>query len=89
MIIEGLLTVIYKFLSVALSVVNVPAMPDDYAGTMEKFLAIFDSGFSFFALVFPINVLPFFIILIVLVSVEKLVPLIVWIIRKIPLAGMS
>lgn len=89
MIIELMLQLIYIVLNNALSLINVPSMPDDYSKMLSEFLKILDSGANFFSLVFPINITPFFVIVIVLVSVEKVVPFIVWIIRKIPLAGIS
>lgn len=89
MIIELMLQLIYIVLNNVLSLINVPSMPDDYSMMLSEFLKILDSGANFFSLVFPINITPFFVIVIVLVSVEKVVPFIVWIIRKIPLAGIS
>lgn len=89
MIIELLLQLIYVVLSNAFSLINVPGMPDEYSNMLSEFIEILDTGASFFSLVFPVNITPFFVIVIVLVSVEKIVPFVVWIIRKIPLAGMS
>lgn len=83
MIIEGLLNLLYKFLSFVLGIIPFPATPEDIQANLDSFLEILDYAQTFLPLVFPVNMMPYLIITISLWTIDHLYRPIKWIINKI------
>lgn len=91
MIIEALLNGIYIVLSNVFSNFNIPDIPD---GMTEQILSFFSDTLSYagslISLFIPWSqVKIFFPILIVILAVEEIYKLVMWVLRKIPMLGIS
>lgn len=89
MIIELLMNLVKSIISLVLSPFNIPGIPDDISSSVETFFGYFDTCASFIALVFPINLVPFFAIFIAIYSWDNIYPMVMWILRKIPFLGIE
>lgn len=91
MIIEALLNAIYAVLNVAFTPINIPGMPD---GMSEQITGFFNDTLNYagslISLFIPWSqVKIFFPILIVILSAEEIYKLVMWVLRKIPMLGIS
>lgn len=89
MILEGLMKMMFSFFSFILKPIHIPSAPEDIATSMPKFLEYLEYGVSFFNLVIPVNILPFFVVFLVMFSWNKLYPVIMWVLKKIPFLGIE
>lgn len=89
MIIKALLDLYFNMISLAFLPFNIPAAPEDFALALPQFLEYLEAGTSFFALVLPINIRPFFLIFSAIWGFRQGYHIIMWVLRKIPLAGME
>ena len=89
MIISTLMDSFYLMIHLFLLPFNVPGAPDDLANALPQFLEYIEAGKSFFNLVLPINIRPFFLIFSAIFSVRHGYLLLMWILRKIPLLNMK
>ena len=53
MIIEVLMNLVYNLISLLMSPVNIPGLPEDVTQSMDTFISYLDYGSSFFAFPFP------------------------------------
>ena len=83
MIIEALLSALYRLLHLILSPINIPQAPPEMAAAFENFNDILQSANSLLALVIPVNIMPFLTISLVLFGVEHGYKPLMWIFNKI------
>lgn len=91
MIIETLLNAIFSIFEKVFSVINIPGMPD---GMSEQVVGFFNDVLSYagslISLFIPwAQVKIFFPILIVILSSEEIYKLVMWVLKKIPMLGIS
>lgn len=89
MIIEGLLELIFKLLNAVISLFNVPQAPDDFLNAVPKFLEILSLSETLIGFVFPIKIMPFLTLTLIIMAVEHGYPFIMWVLRKIPFLGIE
>ena len=90
MIIEELLTVLFNIFSKLTSGINIPPLPDDIVFYIDKVSEYFDSGLSILAVFTPLDYLLILVGIIVAVDVAiSIYHLVMWILKKIPMAGIS
>ena len=91
MIIESLLSAIFNLFSAVFGGINIPGMPDGMEDTVVGFLgqALNYAG-GLISLFLPWSqVRVFFPILIVILASEEIYKLVMWVLRKIPMLGIS
>lgn len=91
MIIESLLNAIFSVFQTLFSGINIPGMPD---GMSEQVVSFFNNTLNYagslISLFIPWSqVKIFFPILIVILSSEEIYKLVMWVLRKIPMLGIS
>lgn len=91
MIIESLLNAIFAVFEKVFAVINIPGMPDGMENTVVEFLrSALNYAGSLISLFLPWSqVKVFFPILIVILSSEEIYKLVMWVLRKIPMLGIS
>lgn len=91
MIIESLLNAIFTLLDGAFSGINIPAMPEGMpAEIVEWFSTILNLAGSMITLIIPWSQIKlFFPILVVVLASEEIYKIVMWIVRKIPMLGIS
>ena len=89
MIIEALLGLVYKLMSLLISSFNVPAAPQEFIDAIPQFFGYLKSAQSLIALVFPIELAPFLTVTLIILAVDHGYPFIMWILRKIPFLGIE
>lgn len=91
MIVESLLNSIYTVLNAVFSVINIPGMPDgmpdQVVGFVSDTLGYVGSLVSLFVPWSQVKV--FFPILIVILASEEIYKLVMWVLKKIPMLGIS
>ena len=88
MIIEGLMTIVKSLLSI-LFVFEIPGLPAEFDEAFDVFIGLFEYGTGLFALYFPISITGFVTIWVAIQVFKKVYPLIMWILRKIPMLGIE
>lgn len=91
MIIESLLNAIFSVFESLFSAINIPGMPE---GMSEQVVSFFNNTLNYagslISLFIPWSqVKIFFPILIVILSSEEIYKLVMWVLRKIPMLGIS
>ena len=91
MIIESLLNAIFSVFETLFSSINIPGMPE---GMFEQVVSFFNNTLNYagslISLFIPWSqVKIFFPILIVILSSEEIYKLVMWVLRKIPMLGIS
>ena len=93
MILKFLLDIIFDFLSNFLNMiipVGIPALSDDVMEKMYSYLDLFDYAAGFITFFIPPDAFRFgFKAVVLLFSVEKLYPVLMWLLRKIPFLNIS
>ena len=89
MIIEGLLNAIYNLLDSILSGLDIPGLPESTSLAIIQFFGYFEYADSLVNLVFPIDMNIYFNIFFAIFGFEHLYPVIMWILRKIPMLGIE
>lgn len=91
MIIETICNLFIKFFTSLLSFINIPQIPDDVMNNVNSTIdTIIEKGSQLIDLFIPYNIAK--ILLLIVITVEVVIILyhfIMWVIRKIPMAGMS
>lgn len=88
MIVEGLMTIV-KSLLLILLVFELPGLPDEFNEAFEVFIGLFEYGTGLFALYFPVSIAGFVTIWVAIQIFKKVYPLIMWVLRKIPMLGIK
>lgn len=91
MIIESLLNAIFSVFEKVFSVINIPGMPD---GMSEQVVGFFNDVLNYAGSLISLfvpwsQVKIFFPILIVILSSEEIYKLVMWVLKKIPMLGIS
>lgn len=91
MIIEALLNAIFAVLNAAFSPINIPGLPDGMSAQITGFVSdMLNYAGSLISLFIPWSqVKIFFPILIVILAAEDIYKLVMWVLRKIPMLGIS
>ena len=90
MIIESLLEAIFALLQVIFSPIALPALPDVVADVLEQFKSIIVGGIGFLSVFVDFDVVKVLIpIVIVIANFDKIWPLIMFVLRKIPFLGIE
>lgn len=91
MIIETLLNAIFSIFEKVFSVINIPGMPDGMSDQVVSFFSdTLNYAGSLISLFVPWSqVKVFFPILIVILSSEEIYKLVMWVLKKIPMLGIS
>jgi hypothetical protein len=91
MIIETLLNTIFSIFEKVFSVINIPGMPDGMSEQVVNFFSdTLNYAGSLISLFVPWSqVKVFFPILIVILSSEEIYKLVMWVLKKIPMLGIS
>ena len=90
MIIENLLTFLFSVFSKLTSGINIPPLPDDIMFYFDKVSEYFDSGLSILAVFTPLDYLLILLGIVVAVDVAiGIYHVVMWILKKIPMAGIS
>lgn len=88
MIIEGLMTIVKSLLSI-LFVFNIPGLPEEFNEAFNVFIGLFEYGIGLFALYFPISITGFVTVWVAVQVFKKVYPLIMWVLRKIPMLNIN
>lgn len=91
MIIETLLNAIFSIFEKVFSVINIPGMPD---GMSEQVVSFFSDTLNYAGSLISLfvpwsQVKVFFPILIVILSSEEIYKIVMWVLKKIPMLGIS
>lgn len=89
MIVETLMNLVKGIISLVMRPFNIPGIPDDVLSSIDTFIGYFDTCSSFIGLVFPVNLVPFFVIFIAIYSWDNIYPMVMWVLRKIPFLGIE
>lgn len=91
MIIESLLNAIFSVFETVFSVVNIPSMPDGMSDSIIGMISdLLNYSSCLISLFIPwAQVRVFFPILVVILSSEEIYKLVMWVLRKIPMLGIS
>lgn len=90
MIIEGLLNVLYNVFSALTSAINIPAMPADVSTYLTQFVSYIKVGLQILAVYTPLSyLLTLFGIVVAIELGLKIYHFVMWVIKKIPMLGVS
>lgn len=90
MIIEGLLNVLYNVFSALTSAIDIPAMPADVSSYINTFTSYIKTGLQILAVYTPLQyMLTLFGIVIAIELGLKIYHFVMWVIKKIPMLGVS
>lgn len=91
MIIESLCNLIYKVVTTLLNWVNIPSLGSDFLSSFNTVLTLaLTNARGIISLFIPWRIVQIGIpIVLVVVSVRVLYPLVMWVLRKIPVAAIS
>ena len=89
MIISGLLNGIYNLLNSVLSGLDIPGLPEEANSAIFDFFNLLSSGKHLINFIIPIDLTPYFTLYFAIFGFEHLYPVIMWILRKIPMLGIK
>ncbi len=90
MIIEGLLNILYNVFSALTSAINIPSMPADVSSYISTFTSYIKTGLQILAVYTPLQyLLTLFGIVIAIELGLKIYHFVMWVIKKIPMLGVS
>lgn len=90
MIIEALMQVVYRLFAILTTPINIPSLPDGVKTIMSDVLGYLETGMALLANYTDLEYLLVLFGLIIAVDVGILLyKLVMWILRKIPMLGMS
>lgn len=89
MILQSLLTVLFDFVHFVFDLFpNLPQVPTEFSNSVDKFLDVIFDGLGLFTVfVRPITVTLIVPIVILLINFDKVVSIVLWIVKKIPFLG--
>lgn len=88
MIVEGLMNIIKSLLSILL-VFNIPGLPAEFNEAFNVFIGIFEYGTGLLGLYFPVSITGFVTVWVAIQVFKKVYPLIMWVLRKIPMLNIK
>ena len=90
MIIEALMQVVYRLFAILTSNINIPPLPEGISDIMSEVLGYLETGMGLLANYTDLGYLVVLFGVIIAVDVGVLLyKLVMWIIRKIPMVGIS
>lgn len=90
MIIEALMQVVYRLFAILTSNINIPPLPEGISDIMSEVLGYLETGMALLANYTDLGYLLVLFGVIIAVDVGVLLyKLVMWIIRKIPMVGIS
>lgn len=90
MIIKALMDMIASVLQTLLGFINIPSFPESWTSAVSSFMDTLFSYVGLVDLVIPWDTIKLGIpILIAVINMDKIYDAIMWILRKIPMLGMS
>ena len=89
MIVESLLTMIFNLFNSILSALNIPGMPEEMTQSFDTYVQYLYSARNLVALFLPINLTPYFTLFACIFGFKYLYPLLMWVLRKIPMLGIK
>lgn len=90
MIIEALMQVVYRLFAILTSSINIPPLPEGISDIMSEVLGYLETGMALLANYTDLGYLLVLFGVIIAVDVGVLLyKLVMWIIRKIPMVGIS
>lgn len=90
MIIEALLNVLYNVFSALTSAISIPALPDDVSTYFSTALSYLKTGIQILSAFTPLSyLLTLFGIVVALEVGLKLYHFVMWVLKKIPMLGIS
>lgn len=90
MIIEALMQLVFNLFALLTLPISIPSLPEEVSVVIESFLEYLQTGILLFAAYFDIGYLMLLFGIVVAVDVGVLLyKFVMWILRKIPMLGMS
>lgn len=90
MIIEALMQLVFNLFSLLTLPISIPSLPAEVGDVMQSFIEYLHIGISMFAAYFDIGYIMLLFSVVVAVDVGiMLYKFVMWILRKIPMLGMS
>lgn len=90
MIVENIVNALFSLLQTLFSFINLPAMPEIISNAFQTFLNIAEYGSSIMNFALPGSVIrPAFSVFAVIFAVDHGYPVIMWVLRKIPMLGIE
>jgi hypothetical protein len=90
MILEFLLNAIKGVITLALGVIQIPPFPESFTNAIDSVLTVVFNNVGLLGLVVHWNTVKVGIpVLIAIANMDRIYSAVMWIIRKIPVAGMS
>ncbi len=90
MIIKGLMDLIRTVLQALLSFIQIPNFPESWTSAVDAFMDLLFENVGMVGVIIPWPVIKLGIpILIAIINMDKIYDAIMWILRKIPMLGMS
>lgn len=91
MIFVSLANALFVIFSTLLGFINIPAFPIEFSTNVNQYIDMFiNNGMSLLTFFVPSQIIKIGLpLVIVLIFAEQLYALVIWIIKKIPLLGMS
>lgn len=87
MIVEKIIDLVIGMILGLFSWIDLPELPPELSSSIQGYLDLLDSGAAFIGFFLPLKVIgPFFAIFFIIFSIDHLYPVIMWIVRKIPLS---
>lgn len=90
MIIEGLLNILYNVFSVLTSAINIPAMPSTVSASINNLTQYISVGMQILATYFDLSYLITLFKIVIAIEIGlKIYYFVMWVIKKIPMLGVS
>lgn len=90
MIIKALMDLIATVLQTLLGFIQIPSFPESWTSAVSQFMDLLFDNVGMVGLIIPWPVIKLGIpILIAIINMDKIYDAIMWILRKIPMLGMS
>ncbi len=87
MVLEKIIDLVLGMLMGLFSWIELPGLPEEMLTSISSYLELLDAGAAFIGFFLPAKVIgPFFVIFFIIFGIDHLYPVIMWIIRKIPLS---
>lgn len=83
------MNLVKSFVNLIFGAVTIPGLPVEFTNALESFFGYFEYADGLIGLFFPIDIEPFFVVWAGIFGFEHGYPLIMWILRKIPMLGIK
>lgn len=83
------MNLVKNLLGLLFSPIHIPVIPDELNESINSFFGYLDNAAGLIGLFFPIDMTPFFVIFFGIFALSHAYPLVMWILRKIPMLGIE